>query len=301
MAEIQVVYIDILFLTNFIINCALILCTARLMSLHVPHGRAAAASALGGIYSVCMFFPSFSTLAWMGLKFVFAVSIVVAAFGFKNINRLLRCTAAYLAVNFLFGGAAFALYYFTPLGSKNTVIQSNGVFYLKLSLPILLLFCAVSYVLLNYALYIFKSRARIKDSVVDIRLSFGGKSCMLRALSDTGNMLKSPVEQKPVIICELSALSDMLDASDSAALSDECCGEPSFGVLFLPYTSLGAKEALIPAFFADEATYYINKGEVKDTKVLVAVSRDRISQDGSINALVNPSAFERGDREAEKT
>ena len=123
---------------------------------------------------------------------------------------------------------------------------------------------------------------------------------MLRAMCDTGNMLKSPIEQKPVIICELSALSKILDADDAAALSYGD-GEPSFGVLFLPYTSLGAKEALIPAFFADEATYYINKSEVKDTKVLVAVSKDRISRDGSINALVNPSAFECGDWEAEKT
>ncbi|MBQ3379524.1 MAG: sigma-E processing peptidase SpoIIGA [Clostridia bacterium] len=298
MGETRIVYIDVLFFINFIINCALILCTAKMMSVRASHGRTAAAAALGGAYSICMFFPSFSTPAWIGLKLIFAASIVTAAFGFKNIRYLLRCTAAFLLMNLLFGGAAFALFYLTPLVSEEKMLQNNGVFYLELSLPVLLTVCAISYIILNYALYLFKRRIYTKEQIIDIRISLGAKSCMLRAMCDSGNMLKTPVEHKPVIVCELSALSDILSPQDSAALSGEGGAEPSLGIIFLPYTSLGAKNGLIPAFFADEATYYINKGELKTSKVPVAVSRARLTDDGRINALVNPAAFDAKDGEA---
>ena len=298
MTQTRIVYIDVLFFTNFIINCAMILCTARLLSQKVSHGRTAAAAALGGAYSVCIFFPVFSMAEWVGLKLLFAVSIAAAAFGFKGMGRLIKCTAAFLAVSFMFGGAAFALFFLTPLNRAERVIENNGVFYPRLSLPVLLAACAVSYILLNYALYVFRRHACIRGSVIDVRLSMGQKSCMLRAICDSGNLLKTPSEQKPVLICELSALSDMLEEDDMAALSDIENRVPSFGVIFLPYTSLGTKNALIPAFFIDEATYYIKREEIKREKVPIAVSRESLSSDGSINALVNPDAFLKGYPEA---
>ena len=291
MSGTQVIYVDVLFLSNFIINCALLLCTAKLLSEKAAHGRIAASAALGGIYAVCMFFPELSMLTWMGLKLVFAFSMVTLAFGLKSINRLLKSTAAFLAVSFLFGGAAFALYYFTPLGAKAGIMQNNGVFYIKISLPTLLLFCALSYLILNYSLYVFKKRADMREKIVDITITLGEKSCMLRALCDTGNMLKSPVEQKPVLICELSALSGILEKDDLTAFTDTQKGTPSVGILFLPYSSLGTKGALIPAFFVDKAVYSTKEGDITKEKVLVAVSKEPIMKDGAVNALVNPDAF----------
>lgn len=300
MAETQVVYIDVLFLTNFIINCALLLCTGRLLSQRIVHGRIAASAALGGIYAVCMFFPSFSALSFMGLKLIFAFSIVTLAFGCKNINSLLKCTAGFLAVSFMFGGAAFALYYFTPLGAKAGLTQNNGVFYIQLSLPTLLLFCALSYLVLNYSLFIFKRRVHMRGSIIDVTISLNEKSCVLRALCDTGNMLKSPVEHTPVLICELSALSELLDEEDISALSDAGECTPSVGIIFLPYSALGTKGAFIPAFFVDRAVYSTCEGDITKERVLVAVSKESLMPDGTVNALVNPDAFKSEVTEVEK-
>jgi len=286
----QIVYVDVLILTNFIINASLLLCTGKLSSQKTHPIRIAISSALGSIYCGCMFFPSLSTGILMILKLIFAVTIVSAAFGVQSLITLIKNTTAFLSVSFLFGGCAFALYYFTPLGMNPGFFQKNSIFYIHVSLPKLLFFSAISYIVIYYALSIFKRRTESIDDIIDLELTLGDKSCRVRALCDTGNMLTSPVKKDPVIICERDTLSKLTGNKD-ITLWDIHTDTDIKGVIFLPFSTLGKSKGIIPAFPIDKVSFIKNNETHNIDNILLAVNEEDFLSDKSIDAVINPRIF----------
>ena len=54
----MIVYADVLFLTNFVINAGLLYATALLSKSDRSTGRVVTGAALGAVYALLMFFPN---------------------------------------------------------------------------------------------------------------------------------------------------------------------------------------------------------------------------------------------------
>jgi stage II sporulation protein GA (sporulation sigma-E factor processing peptidase) len=119
-------------------------------------------------------------------------------------KRFIRIICSFYVICFAFGGGAFALYYFTDISSRLNIILNNGVFYMQLSLPMLLIFIAASFILINYVFWLFKDRSSKKDLYVELEIFLNNKSCSTKAFLDTGNMLKNPLTNKGVVVCQLN-------------------------------------------------------------------------------------------------
>ncbi|WMT42444.1 sigma-E processing peptidase SpoIIGA [Paenibacillus sp. D2_2] len=99
-----VVYIDLIFLLNLLIDASLLLVTAWMRKQKFVFWRLLASAAFGAAYVVMMFLPELSFLYTFLVKFLFSVVMLWIAFGFKSLQSYLRNLGAFYVINFVAAG-----------------------------------------------------------------------------------------------------------------------------------------------------------------------------------------------------
>ena len=158
-----VVYIDILFIVNLIINYILLWTTAKVSKCRASSLRLIIGSALGALYAVVIFFPKFEIYYTAIAKFIFSMLLVAVTFNIERVARFIKVLSILYVVSFAFGGAALALFYFTNIGAFLGVFLSNGVIYL-ISWKTLAVSGIIAYLAIRIS--IFAVQARINKKYV---------------------------------------------------------------------------------------------------------------------------------------
>jgi stage II sporulation protein GA (sporulation sigma-E factor processing peptidase) len=271
-----VIYADILFLINTIINYLLLIITARICDSRVKRIRCALSAAAGGLYAVgAVMFPS---IACVGLKLLSGAAMVLIAFGFSR--GLLRSMLVFFAASAAFAGAVYA--------AAIIAGRSSYGFVSPVTLKILFFSFAVCYVVLSL---VFRRSAKAAVSTVSVRIIHNGRSISFMALIDTGNGLKDPITGARAIIISVSRAAELFDRDCAHLISDlspenkaqTLCALNSRGCRFrlLPYSTVGGGGMLL-AFTPErvEINGKIEKGAV------VALTQSNISDGGAYSALI---------------
>lgn len=261
----EVIYIDSLFVLNFIIDYLLCLVSARICGLWLKRPRYAAAALVGAIYSAAVFLPGLGFLAGRWGKLSCATLMGVIAYGSER--RRVRCTAVFLAVSAAFGGAVWAI-------SMASGISWDGRAYMPFSLRALAVAFALCYA---GAELLFRARAVLPDKPrVQVVLRFLGRESRFMALLDNGNELSDPMTGAAVMIVTPHALRPILGTNaelfalpDPVAQLEALDSVPELRGKFrlIPFSAVGVR-GLLPVFRPEELT--IDGG--REREVLVAVS-----------------------------
>lgn len=268
------VYIDEVFLLNFIIDYLLLLSAARLAGEPFRRLRLVLGAFLGGLYAAAVFLPGGGFLSRPLCKLAAPVMMTLLAFG--SSRRLLRVSLVFLGVSAAFGGGVLALQLFlgapAVLDLKTTLLAAAGC-YLFLTL-------------------LFRRTARHGGGeLAPARLELSGRTCRLTALVDTGNTLTDPHTGKAVMVAEGEKLKDLFppgtcptaeELSDPAAAlekrkTDSCRWR------LLPYRAVGVPWALLLAVKVDRAQV----GGEDYGPILVALSPTPVSDGGGYSALIS--------------
>ena len=212
-----VVYIDSLFLLNFVVNYLLLLAAARLSGAVIRRPALAAGAALGGGYAAAVFLPGMGFLLHPLCKLGAAVLMLLCAFG--SSRRLLRTGLIFFAVAAAFGGGIFAI---ELLGGRGLSLK-NGIFYSAMDLKLILLSAAGCYVVISLVLRRTGGHSAARRELRPAVVTLGEKKAVLTALVDTGNTLTDPATNRPVMVAEGEKLSGLFPADavpDPAALAD---------------------------------------------------------------------------------
>lgn len=276
-----VVYIDVLFLLNFVVDYLLLLASAKITGEVISRLRLALGALLGASYAAALFLPGCGWLSRPLCKIGSAVLMVLIGFG--KSQRLLRLLLVFFAASAALGGVILALQLF---GTGGLTLE-NGVLYTGLDVRILLITVILSYVILST---VFERAARHGGGRQDLSaacLSIAGKSLRLVVLKDTGNTLTDPVHNRPVMVAEARAIQQLLprevDPADPVGslerLQDE---EMKKRFRLLPYRAVGVESGLLLAVRADSLA--IGKREWRG--FLVALSPTPVSDGGGYQALI---------------
>lgn len=281
----QVIYIDTLFLTNFIINYLILLSTAKICSVRASRLRMAGGAALGGAYSVLVVFPMFGFLLSPWVKITAGILMMLSVFcGAKG---LFRIGVVFFAVSALFAGVVVAL---SLLGAGSLF---DGTSYIPVTLKILLPAFAVSYAAVSLAFRRMGRRAEgMKMS--ELRIELEGRSVKMAALLDTGNSLTDPITGRPVIVVEAEAVSALFDRRIQRLIQENLAENPvefleklngegmASRFRLIPYTAVGVSGGFLLGFKPDKI---IIDGEEKQG--MIALSPTAVSDGGIYSALVN--------------
>ena len=206
----RVVYIDRLFLLNLAADYFLLLLTARLGGVYPRRLRLLAGSAVGAMLAVLLYFPRLPAALSLPVRCGVCLCVALAAFGQRPGRQLWKLCGLFTGTTLVLGGCMLAL----SLALRREGMLQNGFLYSEISAPVMLISFPAVYLLSAYALG--KGRAYLDRSTRELRFVLGERSLSLRALNDSGNLLRDPFSGSRVIV---------LSAGEAAALFPEKAAE----------------------------------------------------------------------------
>lgn len=242
------VYVDVLFALNFFITYLLLLLTKALAKRETKTLRLILSAFLGGLYSLVIFAESLMWLVSLFGKFFVSVILVLVAFGFKRGAVFLKTLLIFYFSNLVFIGVIIGVWLiFKPEG----VAINNGTAYFDIPVRILILSALLAYAV-SFAVIKISNRTLSKHDIYNLKIFKDGSEYNLLAFADSGNRLREPFSDYPVII------------ADSSALTAECDR-------FIPYNTVGG-EGMLKAFKPDRVVISCGKTKVESSEVYIALS-----------------------------
>lgn len=291
------VYIDVLFVINFVVNYVLLLITGKIMRREKSYVRLVTAAIVGALYACFMFFPQIKFLYGCAFKIIASFLLILIAYGAKNAVLTVKTALVFYLSSFLFGGVTLALFYFTDAGLKYGGALNNGIFYFELPWKILFFSCLIAYIAMKTGFAIYKRDKNL--SYRRIRVEICRNSADLNALVDTGNLLIDPITNSPVVVAELESVKKLLPGAlievfrekkeNDLETVSKAVKNTDFErrIRMIPFTSLGAENGIMLGFKPDSIT--VGKSVVSN--VCIGICARPLSNGHSYNALISPEAL----------
>ena len=267
----ETIYIDSLFLINFIIDYLLLLCSAKVASARVFRVWIALGALFGALYACLCILPGWEPVSHPVIKFCAGAAMCLIAF--HKETQLLRCTLIFLLTSAGFGGILWALCLF------GSVPFSGRQLYLPMNRKVLFLSFAGSYAVISLLFRRFDRVARQELQAVTI--SFQGRSVSCTVLKDTGNTLYDPVSNCGVMVLESKTILPLFGDCGTLLRADDPSGSfralselPEFSgrLRLIPFSSVGGSGLLL-AFRPDSITI----DGIPSENTLAAVTNARLS------------------------
>ncbi len=277
----MVIYVDILFFTNFMMDTLLLATTALLAGRRFRPLRLLGSAAIGALAGCLFFFARLPAGLILLIRLLLPLLLLWIAFPFERLSSFGRTALVYFSAHLLFGGGMFAFYAFTDAGSH--LHQANGIYYIDLPLWLLLLLAFGFYGLTRGFFYLM-NRRREKSYLHTLQVD--GQTIL--ALLDTGNSLYDPISLLPVVLCQWDCLSlpdEVLQAvlhRDASALPRLTEKFPHLHLRLLPYTDASGARQLI---FAFRPKILLVDG--LERQALIGITLHPLSPDGRFQALLH--------------
>lgn len=295
-----VVYIDVLFGVNLLINYILLWTTGKISKIRTSVIRLIIGAALGAVYAVVMFFPAFKIYYTIIAKLLFSMLLIAVTYNVAKLKEFVKVLGMFYVVSFTFGGAALGLFYFTNVGAFVGALLSNGIIYFNLPWKVLLLSSSVAYIIIRVTWQLIQTKFNKENLYIPLSIIFDNKSISVNALVDTGNSLYDPISNLPVIVVEFQAIKELLPQEIQTIFSE--CSEDDLTMVYsimsnsawisrfrlIPFTSLGKENGMLIGFKPDEVE--ICKGsEKRDLRdIIIGIYNKKLTKDEAYKALMHP-------------
>ena len=288
------VYLDIIFLENLIINYIILYATGIILKIQIRNLKIFFASLIGTIYSVVYYIVQFGLYSNFIVKLILSIVMIYVAFNPINFKTLVRQVLLFYLVSFVFAGATIAIIYM--VNSQNITIQ-NGVFVGNYTMVTVLIGIAIAYIVVITAFKMVKTRISKKDLICDIEVTINGQDIRTKGMIDTGNLLKEPITNLPVVVMEYTLFYDVIPKEILNNLEKILGGDlseipkriqeqyiPKLKVI--PFTSLGKQNGMLLGVKAEEVIVRYNDEVKKIDKAVIGIYDKSLTKKGEYRALL---------------
>lgn len=197
------IYIDVVLIENLIMNYIILYATGIILKINIRHIRLILASFVGAIYSIVAYTSLLNIYSSIILKIILSIIIVQIAFNSQNVKQLWKHVLIFYLTSFVFGGAAFALMYIVK---PQDILMKNGLFLGTYPIKTIMLGSIIAFIVIITAFKIVKTKISKKDMFCEVSIKLNGEKIETEAMIDTGNLLKEPITNTPVIVVEHTLL-----------------------------------------------------------------------------------------------
>lgn len=305
----MVVYIDLIFLMNLIIDGSLLMVTAWMRKLKMRMWRVAAAAVIGALYVLMMFLPQLSFLYTFLTKFLFSVVMLWVAFGFGSLQNYLRNMGIFYIVNFVAAGGILGVHYlmqsssqvwsgiwYTATGGASFELKIGAVFTLVVFFVVL-----VWFKLVQSARH---RQLRLHSYLGSVTVNIGEESVSCIGLIDTGNQLTDPLTRMPVMVMEAALWDKFLPDGWASRISSggadnlimELSEDDNFPwrerLRLVPYRGINRGSQFMLALKPDAVTVSVEDKTTVTSRVLVGLDGGKLSSEGAYQAIIHPALTE---------
>lgn len=212
MIFINVIYIDVLLMTNFIICTAFLLMVKKLTHTHVGSFFIALGGIIGSLSSLVILTDNRFT--GLTLKLIILLVQIAVCFKTVNISRILKLSLVYFLINLSYTGICIIVW--NLLGKKLFYIKNMTV-YFDVSTGMLIGITIAVYVIMSvFEAVFFKSYDTNQSFTAEFEIS--ENKYKVKAVADTGNMLNDCYYGKPVAVLTSDVINSVLNLSDENSI-----------------------------------------------------------------------------------
>ena len=293
------IYIDIVFFENLIMNSIILIATGIILKQKLNWIRILLASSLGAIYSILSYISELKIYSNLILKIILSILIIYIAYNPQTIKKLWKSILIFYLTSFVFGGAAFAFIYIVK---PQEILMKNGLFLGTYPLKTVILAAVIAFILLLAAFTIVKNKISKKDMFCDVEVELNAKTVETKAMIDTGNLLKEPITNTPVIVMEHTLLyecipREILDnlenilGGDFGKIPEEIKKEYISRLKLIPFSSLGKQNGMLVGIKADNVKI-IEEQEYEKKNVIIGIYNKSFTKRGEYRALIGLELLE---------
>ena len=300
------IYLDIILCENLLMNYIILFATYVIIKPKTKHPqiRMILSSLLGSIYAIIIYLNILSIYTNLLAKITLSVVMVYIAFAPPNIKQLLKQILIFYLVSFIFGGCTFALIYFLK---PENVEMKNGVFVGIYPIKVGLIAGIIAFIITQIAFKINKSKLNNKNTFIEIELYNKNKMTKARTLLDSGNMLKEPISQKPVIVVEKAILSKIIPEEVLNYIERMVGGDDQernemqeylSKIRMVPFMSLGKENGMLIGIRLDKIKINTEDIRLEKENIIAGIYEKKLTKDNKYNALIGLNLLE-GEQENE--
>lgn len=220
--------------------------------------------------------------------------MIYISFAPKNIKEMAKMLVFFYFVSFVFGGAALGVIYMVNSGK---ISIQNGIIVGNYTLVTVFLGVIVAFVIILLAFRFVKAKISKKDLYCNIIIKINQKRIRTKAMIDTGNLLKEPITNIPVVVVESKLLfktipNEILEnienilGGDLSSIPENVKLEYMSKLKVIPFSSLGKQNGMLLGLKADELEVE-EKDEIKNIdKIIIGIYNKNLSKKGEYGALL---------------
>ena len=288
------IYIDIIFLENLIMNFIILYSASIILKIKPKFIRISISSIIGSMYAIVSYITEMRIYTSIMSKFVLAIIMIYVAFTPQNVKKMWKQLLIFYLTSFVFGGVDLYLIYFIK---PQEILMKNGMFIGEYVLKVIMLGAIVAFVIIKISLNIIKTKINAKDMYCKIKVKINKKEIETTAMIDTGNLVKEPITNTPVVIIESSLLYEILPkeilknlqeilGGDFSKIPEEIQQEYISRLRCIPFTSLGKQNGMLVGIKADEIEIESEYEKKKSNNVIIGIYDKSLTKRGEYRALV---------------
>ena len=288
------IYLDVIFLENLILNFLILFAVGIETKSKVKFVRIVVSSVVGSAYTVLLYMINNDFFHSIIMKILLSLVMNYIAYKTNKIKEILKKIVYFYLTSFVFGGGALALIYVVNTGK---ISIHNGVISGKYTLLTIMIGVIVSFIVIIISFKLIKNTITKKDLICTINIKVNDKVIKTKALIDTGNLLKEPITNIPVIVVEHKLLKNIIPdeilenienilGGDLKNVSEITKNEYLSKMKIIPFSSLGKQNGILLGIKAQEAIIEQNEEIKKIEKVIIGLYNKKISYKGEYRALI---------------
>jgi stage II sporulation protein GA (sporulation sigma-E factor processing peptidase) len=288
------IYIDIVLLENLLMNYIILYATSIITKSKISILRIIISSLIGAIYSIVIYVTNLSILSNLIPKILLSIVMVFIAYNPTKIKILGRQILFFYLTSFVFGGVSLALIHFINPQSifnlKDISIEENTI-------KIIILSGVLGFFIIIIAFKLARSKVSKKDMFCNIKIKLNQKIIETTAMIDTGNLLKEPITDIPVIIVEHTLLYGIMPKEILNNLEKILCGnfdnipekiknEYIARLKVIPYSSLGKQNGMLIGIKADSVEIQKTDENIIRSQIVIGIYDKSLTKKGEYRALL---------------
>lgn len=280
--RVYIVYLDVFFMINFLMDYMIILITSKIAKIKKKRIRKLAGAGFGALYSVIVIKPLTNHLFKITLvNILVAAVMVLISFGFMSASVYIKNVLLLFVVSFTMSGIINYLYYSTIIGKYvRNVLSGNSNKVVNARKFILV--SVLAYILLSAIVRIIFIIRKDMELYYDVKITFKGKSVVVRGLYDTGNGLTEPVSGKMVHIAEYEILKPLLEGDEKAKEN----------IYVIPFHSIGEEDGIMYGIRMDEMVVLVDDEPKFLYNPIIGIYIGNVSKRGNYSVILNRETFD---------
>ena len=287
------VYVDIIFIENLIINYIILYAVGIISKSKIKQFRIIISSIIGASYSVIYYIANVGIYQNFILKIILSIVMVYIAYETNSFKGLIKKIVLFYLVSFVFAGASLGIIYM--VNSQNVTIQ-NGVLVGSYTIKTILIGIIIAFIIIVTGFSIVKTKLSKKDLICDIKVKINEKELETKAMIDTGNFLKEPITNIPVVVLEHTLLYDFIPkeilnniekilGGDFSEIPANIQSQYISRLKVIPFSTLGKQNGMLLGIKADKLIIEDEENKIID-KVIIGIYNKSLTKRGEYRALV---------------